>query len=1193
MQEVVKMMYVLVETDDTSSLSSPLKTSNRIKFLSFAASENFIIFGATSGGLYVYNRQTFTFKSLVPNKEGPVTCVTISPNEKWFGFSTARGTSCVLEHNGSSVNRRILSSVHEGREVTALQWNNSSSQLYVGDNSGQISVISVASYLTPAVALMQLDSSVVQLDTCSYLLLASTTTRSYLCDTLREQYRQIGTRQRDGEFGACFYQVDSHETSIDILDNNADLKDSYNPFSSLNDGEWLLTDKHFQNVKLFCARPGLRLWEVRVDGAVVSTHQFKQLRSTSPASVIKPPGLGVPQETSEAPQPKHLAQFMKLNIVADNFIVTYDSNGLCVLDPMTSDVILWTDQFRNIIDMCVVGEILYLWMGDSRLHAISVIPIDKFLVRSYLQRKYLYCAQLCAAHSDILKKLAGVSLKMHVLVDLFDKIKDEEGEDSLDQEISEKLQDLLSEVSKNTQNQEQAQMLKSGIFIVGNAHLLSRKEEIRTKNPRVHTSDKLDANDLSVDFYPTLQGKQHCSSQDSGESETLNGIFKKSILPSISSLPLQSEHSNVNSDEDYDPFPDLPLSSLTSAETIMALKNLTTTVSGTISNGTKSLKEKWQNLEEKLRGQDESCLSVEKSINRLDLASSHVEESNDDEDQDIFAVSKEKSSMLPVLPLIEKCQQIASLKVDNGNDLQELEHEMLDCFASLYGKFRQSSRDDQGKDLSDSTEPTHSFGKWLNTYEAVSFPFHDHFEKEFLVVLRQQFQLSLKSGSLLKWVAQYVPCIEFNEELFPAHIRLIHSDETLLVDQALGFTLEICKLLLDPHTAFQFLSESGSVCHYFSWNIIMNFFQCSPIVMTDPKNDSQDWPLPRILNAMLVLFQLGQVESSRSIGKNVPVIHVLRTILRVNEDSVQMYNLFLLYLEKVPLENLLTFFEDQEVYSFARLAYERLHKPDAVCQCTCGYPLGMIRHEMTFSRVGQALLAHIHKASGLLEALSMCQRTGVLWYHLLILRRSDSIEKVLPLILQTTCEEELEYRSREMSSSAWDLVFQLMARLQEGYCLQCNTKSEKNHFKAIPWMSIVSLMLLENDVDSTLEIISKYSHSIPAGSLSLDFYQNLLLVSALEPESNETKRKLLRGLSDNKKLHVMSAGLAGKLGIPHGHGEHHWGLQLQLSESHCVYCFLPLASFSGGSVLSFYCQHSFHSVCLQKQPFKQCPICTK
>lgn len=74
-------------------------------------------------------------------------CVKISPDEKWFGFATSRGISCVVEHNGTSLNRRILSHVHEGRLVTALQWNNCSNQLYVGDNTGQISVISVSSYL--------------------------------------------------------------------------------------------------------------------------------------------------------------------------------------------------------------------------------------------------------------------------------------------------------------------------------------------------------------------------------------------------------------------------------------------------------------------------------------------------------------------------------------------------------------------------------------------------------------------------------------------------------------------------------------------------------------------------------------------------------------------------------------------------------------------------------------------------------------------------------------------------------------------------------------------------------------------------------------------------------------------------------------------------------------------------------------
>lgn len=135
-------------------------------------------------------------------------------------------------------------------------------------------------------------------------------------------------------------------------------------------------------------------------------------------------------------------------------------------------------------------------------------------------------------------------------------------------------------------------------------------------------------------------------------------------------------------------------------------------------------------------------------------------------------------------------------------------------------------------------------------------------------------------------------------------------------------------------------------------------------------------------------------------------------------------------------------------------------------------------------------------------------------------RRSESIEEVLPLILQAACEEELEYRSRELSSMAWDLVFQFRVQLQEGYCLQCNAINKNNPLKLIPWMSIVSLMLIENNVESTLELLSKYSHSIPAGSLSLQFYQNLLLVSTME--NSDSKRNLLKQFSDNKMLPVMS-----------------------------------------------------------------------
>lgn len=1194
------MMHVLVETEDTSSISSPLKTTNRIKFLSLSVSESYIVFGASSGGLYVYDRESFAFKALVPSKEGPITCVRISPDEKWFGFSTTRGVSCVLEHSGSAVNRRILSHVHEGRSVTALQWNNLSSQLYIGDNSGQISVISVSSYLTPAVALMQLDSAIVQLDTCSYMLLASTTTRSFLCDTFREQYRQIGNRLRDGEFGGCFYHVDAMEPLISpVLETSRDQEGAPGPFSSLSDGEWLLADNNLQNVKLFCSRPGLRLWEVRIDGAVMNTHQFKQLRHTPPVNVIRPPEVGIYSETMNLPHQSQTLQFKKLCNLANKYILTYDANGLCVLDPMTSEIILWTDQFKNILDVHVVDDVMYLWMGDSKLHAVSFTPIDKFLVRMYLQRRYLYCAQLCAVHVSTLKKLAHISLKLHILVDLLQKVKEEETGNSLDEDATAKIHELLDEVSKTAQNQDQAQMLKSGIFIVGNAHLLSQNQKLGVHKPCGNISQKSQAYD-AVDILPSLLRRQEGQTQENGHSGegTMNGVFKNSILPSISSI----DKSNGNSDEDFDPFPDLPLSSLTSAETIMALKSLTTTVSGTITNGTKSLREKWQSIEERLRGQEESGLGVEKSINRSGVQVPNLFENCDEEDRNV-ATSHKKATRLPISSLVDYCTQIESHQNGNRVNLEELQFKMLDSFLLLYDEFMKSSTmEETGKSVAGSSEDKESvfiIRKWLNCSNTVPFPFHDHFEKEFVTTLSLQFQVCLASGALSKWLSEFLSQLELDYSLFPSHIGRIHSKNALLLDQVMGRFLGICSGLLEPYSALQSLEDSGCTCNYFSWNVIVDYFHKSSSTSfasapdrASANTDTHSWSLPRTLNAMLVLLQLGQVQSCRNIGNSVPTRYILRTMLKLKENSTHLSKLFLTYLEKVQEEDLLASLEDKEVYYFTRKAFESLHQVEPREQCSCGFPLKEVDFDRPFLNVGLALITSVYKSSGLVEAIMLCQKTGVLWHFLLTLRRGERVEEVLPLILHTGCVEELKKRCGELLSSGWDLVFQLRSDLEEGLCLNCHTRSTISP-KSIPWMSLAYLLLSEMDSDFALALLSKYSKSIPSGSINLQFYQSCLLASVAESHSAQTKRDLLDSLVDSHALPAISPKVADKLGLPLSGGQHHWGLELQLAKNQCCYCLLPLASSSGGSVVVFQCRHSFHSVCLQQQLLKLCPICAK
>lgn len=74
--------------------------------------------------------------------------MSVSPDEKFFAFATLKGVVCILERSQSLKFRRIQMSVdHHGSEVTALHWNVCSSELFVGDDSGKISIVSASPFV--------------------------------------------------------------------------------------------------------------------------------------------------------------------------------------------------------------------------------------------------------------------------------------------------------------------------------------------------------------------------------------------------------------------------------------------------------------------------------------------------------------------------------------------------------------------------------------------------------------------------------------------------------------------------------------------------------------------------------------------------------------------------------------------------------------------------------------------------------------------------------------------------------------------------------------------------------------------------------------------------------------------------------------------------------------------------------------
>lgn len=138
---------------------------------------------------------------------------------------------------------------------------------------------------------MDLDSCIVQIDCFDCYLLISTQNKTYLCNTEKEYFIQIGKKLRDGVFGTCFLINSATDLSIDYLNitpeffNNIlytlgyrykPLQNNYNSAFRFAKELDVVVSSESPDVRIFCARPGARLWEAGFDAQVLRTYQFKE-----------------------------------------------------------------------------------------------------------------------------------------------------------------------------------------------------------------------------------------------------------------------------------------------------------------------------------------------------------------------------------------------------------------------------------------------------------------------------------------------------------------------------------------------------------------------------------------------------------------------------------------------------------------------------------------------------------------------------------------------------------------------------------------------------------------------------------------------------------------------------------------------------------------------------------------------------
>lgn len=237
---------------------------------------------------------------------------------------------------------------------------------------------------------------------------------------------QIGNTPRDGYYGACFLPI-------------------YNQYAEVF-------------LKIYCARPGSRIWEADLNGNVLQTSQFKAALACPPASFHSTYSR-VPDDCVQQPQ---ILQLARLQPVLKKFILGFTRSGFYVFDPNESRVILWSDEIKDIADIRVTNaNMLHIYTSNGELFGVELVSLEEQFLETLQERKYEQTLCVLFQHKDYLReKLTGYRLK---LKQIYEYLKSIEEMDMIG-ELESNFPDILAGNEENISLN--ATRLENGIFIV-------------------------------------------------------------------------------------------------------------------------------------------------------------------------------------------------------------------------------------------------------------------------------------------------------------------------------------------------------------------------------------------------------------------------------------------------------------------------------------------------------------------------------------------------------------------------------------------------------------------------------------------------------------------------------------------------------------------------------------------------------
>lgn len=449
--------------------------------------------------------------------------------------------------------------------------------------------------------MIELDSRVVQIDSSDDILVISTMTRCYVCDMSKEQFKQIGQKPRDGDYGCCIVAWDER--------------------------------------KIFSARPGSRIWEVELDGIVRSTHQLKYCLAIPPTlNVALQESFDKLSSVSYKNWPPQSVNFKKLFKIWDNCLLTYTSNSIFILDMLKINVLLWCNDYSNIQNVKFIDDTIYISTSNGKVIVEKIIPLQNYLVSCYECEDYKKCVTLIEHYYDRIIQMKYIIDDLYPLVNIDQKIT-----------LPTNTENVISKIKKTNYLKQQFYKLPSGIYSLNNYvyvkqnRLLKRSHSLIYIKPAKTVKRYKSMLNIHVNLEKIKKSEQYSYKDDydrSNNKQIFDQLYMELNMPAI------------------------PFVSLTTSDVFHdALMEIGSNVTNKIVKSSKTLKDTLNNFAVGTSKNDLVPYEVTDIIRRpepLPVNENEVDISSFQLDLE----HREKLNLLPILNICKKLQNDHKLDVD-------------------------------------------------------------------------------------------------------------------------------------------------------------------------------------------------------------------------------------------------------------------------------------------------------------------------------------------------------------------------------------------------------------------------------------------------------------------------------------------------------------------------------------------------